>query len=453
MRRLLLRIGFVLLALLALLAAVWGASRLRGATPEQRQALELFERMPAPEGSNAFPALWLLQWDVPAAEQAAIVAEDAERFGALPPLGDPARGAALAAFRSVAADRHEDLEAALPAGPASCGMREDGCLERVRAERDAHAERLARAARLVDRVEAVFDHDHYRGLLPPALDMPFPKLQLMNLASTRHALQFVDGDVDAALAGACHALGGWRRLAGNSDSLLVAMYAAAGIDGHARLLADMLAEIPPDHALPGECDRALAPPQAGEFGLCRAMRGEWEFGRTALDVVDAGGTRWVRFQRSLILDRAATDALAAWSLSWPCGEEAARAVAEDFPVHPPGGDGRSWRFECVANVAGCTLMGFARPAYADYGQRMQDAWARLRVLRVLEWLRARSAAGDPQGARELLEELPDGLRGAARAVEVAPDGGHLRIELFDARQDSHWSIPLPPGLRAPPGTP
>ena len=450
MRRWLLRIGVALLALVVTLAAVWGASRLLGPTSEQRRAVDVFEQLPPPQGSNAFPALWLLQWDVPEAEQAAIVAEDAERFRALPPPGDPARGAA--GFRSVAAERYEDLEAALAAEPASCEMREDGCLDRVRAERDAHAARLEQSAHLVDRVQAVFDHDHYRNLLPPALDTPFPRLQLMTLAQTRHALQFVDGDVDAALAGTCRRVDGWRRLAGNADSLIVTMYAAAGIQGDGRLLADMLAELPPDHALPSNCTAALAPLQAGDLTLCPAMRGEWELGTSALDALETEMGLAHRARQWLLWDREATVALSARNLAWPCGEEAEQAMAEDRPMRAPLQDG-GWRFECVANVMGCVLMDIATPAYADYGLRLQDAGAQIRVLRTLGWLRGRSAAGDARSARALLADVPDGLRGPGRAVEVDPDGRHLRIELFDTRRADHWRVPLPPDLQVQPAAP
>ena len=97
--------GIVLLVLLLLVAALWSASRLLGPTAEQRRAVAVFEQLPEPEGSNAFPSLWLLQWDVPESEQAAVVAEDAERFRALPPWGDPARGEATRDLASVAAGR------------------------------------------------------------------------------------------------------------------------------------------------------------------------------------------------------------------------------------------------------------------------------------------------------------------------------------------------------------
>lgn len=444
-----LRIGIALLALVVVLAALWGASRLRGATAEQRQALALFEQMPPPQGSNAFPALWLLQWDVPEVEQAGIAAQDAERFGSLPAPGDPARPQALEDFRSAAAGRYPDLEDALAPEPASCGLREAGCLEHVRADRDAHAARLERAAPLAERAEAVTGHDHYRNLLPPAIDMPFPRLQLVALAKTRHALQFVDGDIDAALTGTCRALGGWRRIAGNSDSLLVAMYAEAGIEGHAGLLAEMLAETPLADPMPAACEAALAPPQAEEMGLCRAMRGEWEYGQTALDLVEAGQGWTGRLQHSLLLDREATAVLAAWQMGWPCSEEATLALAGDRPIRPPPQQRGWWRFECVANAVGCVLMDIAGPAYANYGLRMQDARARIRLLRALEWMRGRAAAGDGRAAGELLAALPEDLRGPERAIDLDPDSGGLRMELFDTTRESHWSVPLPPELRAP----
>ena len=487
--------GIVLLVLLLLIAALWSASRLLGPTAEQRRAVEVFEQLPGPEGTNAFPALWLLQWDVPEAEQAAIVAEDAARFRALPPWGDPARAEATRDLESVAAGRYHDrvlnphspglyvahrlalegpnmtvntacsssakvfataarwLRAGLVDAPASCGPREGGCLERVRADRDAHAERLEQSARLVDRVQAVFDHDHYRSLLPPAVDTPFPRLQLMSLGQTRHALQFVDGDIDAALAGTCRRVDGWRRIAGNADSLLVTMYAVAGIQGDGRLLADMLAELPPGHALPSACAAALAPPRPDGLGLCPAMRGEWKYGMSAFDAMQSDAGLGGRIGRWLLVDREATAALSASNLAWACGEQAEQAVAQDRPMRPPQQDGGPWRFECVANVAGCALMEIARPAYADYGQRLQDSAARVRVLGTLAWLRERAAAGDARSAGDLLVDLPDGLRSPGRAVEVGPDGGHLRIELFDTRQDSHWRVPLPPELQGQPAAP
>ncbi|MGO1720065.1 MAG: hypothetical protein ACTHZI_07745 [Luteimonas sp.] len=102
---------------------------------------------------------------------------------------------------------------------------------------------------------------------------------------------------------------------------------------------------------------------------------------------------------------------------------------------------------------GCILMDVARPAYVDYGLRMQDARARIRLLRTLEWVRGRAAAGDGRTAGELLAVLPEDLRGSVRAVDIDPATGGLRMELFFDRRDTHWILPLPPALeqeRRPP---
>ena len=450
MKRLLVRSGFVLLGLFVVAAALWGASRLRGPSAEQRHALELMQAEPELPGSNAFPALWLLEWDVPEQAQAAIAERDATRFRSLPPPGDPARAAAVSGFQSVAVESYPGLGDALAREPASCGWREGGCIEHVRANRDAHARRLAQAERLVDRVEAVLAaHGHYRTVLPLAVDMPSPRLELLPLAATRYALQFLDGETDLALANNCRALTGLRRLAGNSDTMLATMYLAAGIEGHAGLMADMLAELPPDHPLPAACAAAIAPLRDDELGLCQAMRGEWRHGQSAMDFLDgAPEDGWAAgFVRGLLLDRDATAALAATNLSWPCGEEASRALAMELPMRPPESTAGLLRFECVANLTGCILMDLAQPAYAPYGLRMQDVRARIRLLRILEWMRARASGGWTGAAEALLAQLPEELQAPGRAVDIDPATGRLRIELFDDLRQTHWSVPLPPALR------
>lgn len=452
MGRWLRRIGIVLLALFVLVAALWSASRLRGPTAEQRQALELFRDMPPPGGSNAFPALWLLKWDVPEAEQLALVAEDVERFHSLLPQGDEAGPMGPRTAGDIAAGRYANLEATLAPDPPSCAWREEGCLERVRSDRDGYAPTLEQASRLLERVDVVTEHDHYRIPFPHTMDLPIGLMlsrewALMSLGMTRHALQFVDGEVDAALAGSCRAMAGWRRLAGNSDSLLVAMLATDGARGHGELLADMLAEIPAHHPLPAACELALAPVKPDEMSLCRAMRGEWALGESTLDGLGAGSV-WSELATWVLFDRRASAALSAEVMSWPCSEDAKSALAEDRHLRLPQEERGLARFECVANVAGCILTDLAAPAYVDYGLRMQDARARIRLLRVLAWMRVQAADGWTGTAEDLLALLPADLSGSTRAVDIDPATGHLRMELFHDRPDTHWSIPLPAELRA-----
>ena len=51
-------------------------------------------------------------------------------------------------------------------------------------------------------------HGHYRTVLPLAVDMPSPRLELLPLAATRYALQFLDGE-----SAASHGLKGDERFA------------------------------------------------------------------------------------------------------------------------------------------------------------------------------------------------------------------------------------------------
>ncbi|MGY0560713.1 hypothetical protein ACW7G2_08360 [Luteimonas sp. A277] len=445
------RIGIVLLALIVLVAVLWSISRVRGGSPEQRAALELFEQMPEPSGRNAWPLAWLLQWDVPASEVEAVAAEDAARFNALPPFGDAEREAAVAALESVAAGRYRDLGPTLVDGPASCGLGggpgAGGCLAHVRDDRDAHAARLAGANDLVDRVEALADYDHMYSLISPVLDARLPRLQWLGLPTTRHALWFVDGEHDRALAGSCRAITGYRRLATNSDTLLFSTMGFAVIGGQSALLAEMLAELPVGHVLPGECDEALAPLQPEELGTCRAMRGEWAWGAEARNwmagTMSPGG--------QLVYDPGTTDALIAAHLAWPCSDEAGRLRAQDLPVSIPELPAGLGRLECWANLVGCVLSDIAAPAYVHYEDRALDAAAKIRLLQTLAWMREQASAGDIRDVPALLARSPHLPQEGDRSFEVGPDGTHLRMSLShmpfsdDGRQ-THWTIPLPPEL-------
>lgn len=430
------------LLVLLLVAALWGVSRVRGASASERAALELFEQMSAPSGSNAWPLAWLLQWDVPASDLEAVVAEDAARFRAL------GREPALARFDSVAASRYPDLRPTLADAPTSCSLGDSGCLAHVRADPEGHAARLAVASELVERVQALASHDHMSSLLSPALGPQMRGLGWLSLPATRHALWFVQGEHDRALAGSCRAIAGYRRLATHSDTLLFSMLGLEVIGGQSALLAEMLAELPIGHALPADCDLALAPLEPGELGLCRAMRGEWawsgEARRGMNDAMPPGG--W------LMYDAGATDALMAAHMAWPCGDAAAARRAQGLPAlipDPPAlGLGR---VGCWANLVGCALADIAAPAYAQYEERAMDAAAKLRLLQTLAWMRGQAGDGTTADVLGLLARSPHLPAGGQRRVEVTPDGAGLRMALLRSRSSAadgqaHWTIPLPPEL-------
>jgi hypothetical protein len=91
-----------LLGLLLLMVALWVTSRLLGPTDAQEAALARMREPMPPVDRNAFPALWLMSYDMPATERDRAFAEDLRRFRAilLAPLADSGTRTGAAATTS-----------------------------------------------------------------------------------------------------------------------------------------------------------------------------------------------------------------------------------------------------------------------------------------------------------------------------------------------------------------
>ncbi|WP_407351955.1 hypothetical protein [Luteimonas sp. R10] len=452
MRRWLRRAGIVLLALLAALALLWSGSRLRGPTQVQRHALQLMASSPQPEGRNAFPALWLLPYDVPNAEQEAVAAEDVERMRArLRSTADDPAEVGLIDLRTVAHERYRDLRPSDEDEKLFCRPRERDCLLRVRAAPDVYRALAARNSRLFERIEALSGYDHYRSLLPLRLEVPFPELQHGRALLTRHAVQFVHGEVDAALAGACRDVSTWRRLGGHSDSLVMRMIGIAYSTGAAGLLADMLAELPMDHPLPAGCAAAFEPPPAEELWLCEPMRGEFAYSTGTVSALreadDPASSVLDNLLWPVLLDVEMTRAEMAGSFASFCAPEELQRVAADRAGAGARQEPGLLRLECVGNAVGCILANIAAPAYQPYQLRAQDHGAKLKLVATLLWLRAGGENRRPLAER--IDRRPDAYKSPTREVEIAEDGRALRIQLFETGHGGYWQVPLPPDLQEP----
>ena len=422
----------------AVLAVAFGLSRWRGAPPDQRAALAEMRKPTALPGDNAFEAMWLLPYDVPEAERAALVDEDARALaqwleGAATPGSAPA-STPPAPYRSVAATRYGVDSAGEPL--PMCG---EGCLAAVEADLDAMVERSRAQAGLVARVRELSRYSHYRNLLPAHPATPFPDLGGIARARTAHAVAFAQGSRLEAIDGVCSEIAGWRRLLPNSESLIVAMVAAGSTERLVELFADMLARMPAGAPLPPSCEVAFAPLQAEDGAFCNAMTGEFQWTQTALrsGALDT---------RTFAFDPEATAARSAQVMRFPCSEAATAARLADRPVRSPYAGLGMMRLECIANYAGCVMSDIAAPAYEDYPKRGMDHRAHLRVGAALMWLHREGAGADALG------RLPATLQ-AGRAIE-AIDGRMLRIELFGRSASKEWRVPLPsshPSVRAATG--
>ncbi|MBL37684.1 MAG: hypothetical protein CMP07_04670 [Xanthomonadales bacterium] len=442
------RLGIALLALLAVLAVLWGLSRALYPTAEQRDALALMQQPPPPPGENAFAAMWTLDHAVPAEEMAGIVGHDSERLEALQATraldeSDPA------GFES-ARDQYPDLSPSESDRMMFCAARDGNCLERVGEDPAGYRELVERNRQLIDRGDALADYDHYRSLLPANWETLSPPLSAARFPATRQALWFVEGRTDEALAATCRNIAGWRRLTESADQLVVRMLGQLFVtELHGSLLAEMLAEMPADHPLPANCKPALAAPTPSELSLCRAMRGEYAFGAWAMESIETLDNSNLgplgRLRSAILFSAEATNAERAVHFAQTCSDaELSRIVADIPEVDAPEPAGLI-RLACVGNFIGCALNGIAAPAYTDYRLRAQDYGARLELLATLTWLRENAERPGP--IDELLDQRPESLRSPTRRVEIGEDGDSLRVRMFGARDGETWSVPLPAALQ------
>jgi len=445
------RIGLVLLALIVISAILWTISRALYPTAEQRKAVAEMKLGEPPAGKNAFAALWTLDRAVPPEEMAQVIERDAGQIAELPQFPDP-DDAEATEFVS-AAKQYPDLSPSPEDQQLFCNHERGDCLEKIAADLPGYRALVKRNRELLDRIEALAGYDFVRQQLP--WNMSFATLPLghARLSSTRHALWFAEGRVENALAASCRAIDTWRRLGASGDTLILRLVANAfAARNHGKLLAEMLAEILVDHALPAECEQALVPPSAQELSLCTAMRGEFELmtettGPMLEQVKDQ--SLWQTLNFSLLYDAEATEAAQAQNLAPICAErELERIAADRREVDRQKAPG-VWRFACFGNLAGCLMSSTTAASYRRYRLRMQDFGARIELLATLAWVRENADRSDRLEA--LLGQRPDALKSPTRQVEIGEDGDSLQIRMFEDLDGETWSLPLPSALQEQPG--
>ncbi|WP_101925813.1 MULTISPECIES: hypothetical protein [Luteimonas] len=429
------RLGVGLLIVVLVLAALWTWSRLRGPTPEQRAALALLETPNAFEGRNAFDAIWVLPYDVPDAEIAAVADADMQALTEAAQIRDEPLS-----FTTVAA-RYPDLDPAQRT-VTPCGADGAKCLSQVYAALDEYASLVGDNARLIERVEALASYDHHRSRLPPDHRAPFPPFTLLSWPITAHAVRFAQGDRAGAIEATCRGITTWRRIGVRSDTLIVRMLGIwLATEGYGALLARMVAELPRDIPLPSSCEAALAAPVAADASICPAMRGEfaWSMGATEAIPEMRRHTWW----SWLVLDRDGFRAFMAEQMITPCIDQGIPLQIDYRRVFPANSVPLWRRFECIANSAGCIVGDISGPGFGSYVWRAQDQNARLQLLATLAWLREQPDDGT---LAERLARRPAAMRSPARDITVTADGRSLEIAQYDTTRGATWSVPLPPYL-------
>lgn len=427
-------VGALLVVLLA--AFVWG--RLRPPTATQAEALALLRPASASPGRNAWPVLWLMDYDVPADRIDAVYAQErmhmqdwANHLPATPSTTDVIYKPLVAAqYSKRAAIDTADRQ-------RLCASKEEDCLAKVRAGGQPLRDLLARQAGRLAQVESMNTADMLWDDVP-ANRFSFEQLPAFinteDLLLTAAAMDFADGRQAQALSAVCRQAASVRRLHARTNSLIAAMVGIMWMEADERVLAGMLKELPSDQAVPDECMQAFAPPVLADVSLCLPMQHEYEavagiMGTLAPDRLHG----FQRLKMAALLDERGFRRLRAPTFAWACQQRVQIAALADQQL--PMMDMLAVRydaFDAVSNTVGLILARVGTPGYAQYVARNQDYAAGLRMMAWL--LHTRAMATDWQ--QQLAKALPTLRESGNRSISIDPDGRFLHMRYYATRPDS-----------------
>jgi len=406
--------------------------------PAQMAALHLMmEKIPPVRGRDASDAVWLLDFELPAGTDAeAAAAAQIRRY-------ESAR--ALAVANGKLDKLPPDPRATwtrYPEQPAEeqgvCSSNHAGCLAYVEANRPLVAATLAEHTGGLAKALAFNTYDGLRIGVLPSLSSELPKLGARRrLVLSYFAERFVSGERLGAVEQVCMDVGGWRRLGADSDNLVVSMVGVAYVKQDLVLLAEMLAKLPKETELPGECTTALQPSTDYEFDLCPAMRNEFQLVRETPVMMDRGRQGWLR--QSWQLDVRNFEALVASDRARYCGpkllalQRADKKVGDAIPPPP-----KCPRLRRLADPVGCVLGEVASTeGFNYYLDRRTDQAAMLALMRTVVWLRDNANA--PEEVDAALAKRPADL-GLLRTPRYDADKDLLSIALLDDSREPHFVL-------------
>ena len=393
-------------------------------TPAQQRALQLMNAPTPPvQGKDASDALWLLDFDLPAESRAENAAK-LRQYGLDLAQGKPG-------LRDPSADWPR-----FPKAPANadegCFVKPGNCLAYVTGHRAEVAALLDDHRPGVEAVRELSQFDGYRHGVELAVASSVPLFTMRrDLLLSDFALRFAAGERITAVDQVCQDLGGWRRIGGDADFVLVGMIGASFVGQDLTLLADMLRQLPKETELPASCTGALAPARAGEFDLCPAMRSEFGQARglpKELERQIARNDPETRGDPPMwAVDWRRLEARTAESFAPYCDPALPkRAMADELIGRSLPAAPECTRWEALADPWGCDLARLGTSASGRYIDRRADQAQMLALMRTVVWLRAE--ADSKEAVADALQRRPKEL-------------GLLRTPAYDLEND-RLSIPL-----------
>lgn len=410
-------------------------------TGKQRTLLAFMRQNAAPNRpeANAFFDLLTIRHDVPRPKRAEVAMAYLAEIRDV--TGDELPG------KSAVLDRFEPRWFPGDDDPSLCGVREPGCLSKVRASIRKSRERMQRFEDILIAARDLRQFDHYWDLSPARIDFPvsLPRPSFHGLVVTDAALLFVDGQHDAALADVCNDARWWRRVRIGTNSLIFDALAGSYIADDARLFAEMLSELDVTTTLPPACIGTFDPISDAELDLCNAARREFAMLEAVFDDAHAGRLDSKRSQRpwvSLATGRLSVSRDHAAALSAPayarlCFDVSRTAHERRIPDLGPPHQVECGIVERVFDPIGCRFAEQALPQMDDYFYRLLDLDARMKLVSTALWLR-RTGAMD--GA--LLSERPEALRTSFHPMEWVPERHAIRARNQFTKWGDWWEIPI-----------
>jgi len=331
-----------------------------------------------------------------------------------------------------------------------CGFatRAANCLVIVRQQPQAIIEALTPYTDVLEQVAELAHYDHYYSPLPAHGNLQWPDLRFMRLPLSAHALAHVQGDSQTALTGLCRDARSGRMLLQHSSDLLVAMIGRRILADSVEVAAQIIAELPLDTSLPAICDSAFALLSAEEISLCPAMRGEFAFMRSYIEMekqrLERNQTPRGKEKPSdwdnLLLIHAQYNSAA-------CLPQTQQSLFKDEKFTLPKASISPWLEQCQKDNPACMMAQMNRPDYSNYVHRMQDTAAQLQMMQVLLWLR--SQPPDLLLTSDYLQAAvpPDLYTSSQRDMTISDDGRALEMPAYAARTTEPLRLLLPQVLR------
>ncbi len=445
MRRIFRIAGWIVLGLVVAFALAFAWGRWRPVSVEVRDATALMRQDLRPaDGREVWPLLWLYDVDLPPEKVDAVyrgeVAYFTRRFAdeRMPEhLASPAE----ASFGLLA--KVEPGEMKLLCAPA---MRD--CIAYTKEHAEAIAGTLRKHAERLRRTRAILGGDSAWNTMPISPFMPFPVgLNQKRLSLNDAALDFVQGRRAEALQKVCDEAAGWRRLHRHTNTLVSSMVFASYARQAGQLFSQMLAEVPDDDVLPGECATAFSPPSTSDVDQCAAMQSELAYVSTAMHWDGRAMNTWDRMLGWILFDREKFIGRIAVTQAGFCRSAHLGEVLRGHDLTDLSPWPSSDIFDWLSNNGGMVFAGMGVPAYNDYGQRMQDYATSLRMLATVLWLRETRTDGRPLAER--FATRPAAIRSeGVDDIVLAADGRSLgfRQRKVTSSGPELATVPLPAGL-------